>query len=40
MREQREWPFEKSAKGSLRPWFLSARDFVMVLFGDADWPLR
>jgi hypothetical protein len=36
MREPREWPFEKSAKGSLRPWFLSTRGFIAVLFGDAD----
>ena len=36
MMEPREWPFEKSAKGSLRPWFLSTRGFIAVLFGDAD----
>jgi len=36
MKEPREWPFEKSAKGSLRPRFLSTRGFVAVLIGDAD----
>ena len=36
MREPHEWPFEKSAKGSLRPWFLSTRGFLAVLFSDAD----
>ena len=36
MRKPREWPFEKSAKGSMRPWFLSTRGFLAVLFGDAD----
>ena len=36
MSEQRDWPLERSAKGSLRPWFFSARGYVMVLFEDGD----
>jgi hypothetical protein len=29
-----DWPFERSAKGSVRPWFASAMGYVAVMFGD------
>ena len=35
MSEPRKWPFERSAKDSLRPWFMSATGFMVVLFHDA-----
>jgi hypothetical protein len=31
-----DWPLERPAKGSLRPWFFSAMGYVMVLFGDEE----
>jgi len=34
--EPRDWPFEKPAKGTLRPWFLSAKGYVAVLFRDPE----
>jgi hypothetical protein len=36
MPQPREWPFEKPAKGALRPWFASATGYLAVLFGDGD----
>ena len=32
MTEPHDWPFEKPAKGTLRPWFFSALGYVAVLF--------
>jgi hypothetical protein len=40
MSERHDWPLERPAKGSLRPWFFSALGYVMVLFGDAEEALR
>ena len=34
MTDERDWPFERSAKGTLRPWFLSATGYLAVLFRD------
>jgi hypothetical protein len=34
--EQRDWPPERSAKGSLRPWHDTAVGYLAVLFGDAE----
>jgi hypothetical protein len=31
-----DWPLERPAKGSLRPWFFSAMGYIMVLFGDGE----
>jgi hypothetical protein len=40
MPEPHDWPFEKSASGSLRPWFLSAEGYLSVLFGAGDEAVR
>src|SRR4051812_8665605 len=34
MTEPRDWPFERPATGTLRPWFLSAMGYLAVLFSD------
>jgi hypothetical protein len=34
--EQRDWPPEQSAKGSLRPWHDTAVGFLAVLFADPE----
>jgi hypothetical protein len=34
--EPHDWPFEKRAKGSLRPWFFSAQGYLAVLFRDGE----
>jgi hypothetical protein len=34
--EPRDWPFEKPARGTLRPWFFSALGYIAVLFADAE----
>ena len=34
MTESHDWPFEQSAEGSLRPWYLTATGYLMVLFSD------
>jgi hypothetical protein len=34
MTESHDWPFEQSAGGSLRPWYLTATGYLMVLFSD------
>jgi hypothetical protein len=34
MTEQHDWPLDKSAKGTLRPWFFSAKGYLAVLFRD------
>jgi hypothetical protein len=31
-----EWPFEQSAEGSVRPWYLTATGYLMVLFADPE----
>jgi hypothetical protein len=36
MSEHHDWPLERPAKKSLRPWFFSAMGYVMVMFGDAE----
>jgi hypothetical protein len=33
---EHDWPFERPAQGSLRPWFLSATGYLFALFADAD----
>jgi hypothetical protein len=30
----RDWPFEKATDGGVRPWFLSATGYLVVLFSD------
>jgi len=34
--EQRDWPPEQSAKGTLRPWHHTAAGYLAVLFEDAE----
>ena len=34
MTEQRDWPPEQSAKGTLRPWHSTAAGYLAVLFED------
>jgi hypothetical protein len=34
MPEPHDWPFEQPARGSLRPWYLTAAGYLAVLFGD------
>ena len=34
MSEQRDWPLEQSAKGTLRPWHVTAVGYLAVLFED------
>lgn len=36
MTQPHDWPFEKPAKGTLRPWFFSAMGYLAVLFGDDE----
>ena len=36
MTEPRDWPFEQPANGTLRPWFLTATGYLMVLFSHPD----
>jgi hypothetical protein len=32
--EPPDWPLEQSAEGTLRPWYLTATGYLVVLFGD------
>jgi hypothetical protein len=34
MTEPHDWPFEQSARGTLRPWYLTAAGYLAVLFSD------
>jgi hypothetical protein len=34
MTESHDWPFEQPAGGSLRPWYLTATGYLVVLFSD------
>jgi hypothetical protein len=34
--EQRDWPPEQSAKGTLRPWHYTAAAYLAVLFEDPE----
>jgi hypothetical protein len=34
--EQRDWPPERSAKGTLRPWHATAAGYLAVLFADPE----
>jgi hypothetical protein len=34
MTEPPDWPFEQPAEGTLRPWYLTASGYLMVLFSD------
>ena len=36
MAESHDWPIERSARGSLRPWFFSAEGFLGLLFKDGE----
>jgi hypothetical protein len=36
MTESHDWPFEQSAEGSLRPWYLTATGYLVVLFSDPE----
>jgi len=31
-----DWPFEQSAEGAVRPWYLTATGYLVVLFADPD----
>jgi hypothetical protein len=33
-RTSRDWPLDQSAEGTLRPWYLTATGYLVVLFGD------
>jgi hypothetical protein len=32
----RDWPFEQPAEGTLRPWYLTASGYLVVLFADPE----
>ncbi len=34
MTEPHDWPFEQPAKGTVRPWYLTAAGYLTVLFSD------
>jgi hypothetical protein len=34
--EPHDWPFEQPAEGTLRPWYLAATGYLMVLFSHAE----
>ena len=36
MSEPRDWPLEQPAEGTLRPWYLTATGYLVVLFGDPE----
>lgn len=36
MPEPHDWPFEQPARGSLRPWYLTAAGYLAVLFSDSQ----
>jgi hypothetical protein len=36
MTERHDWPFEQSARGTLRPWYLTAVGYLAVLFPDSQ----
>ena len=36
MTEPHNWPFEQPAEGTLRPWYLTATGFLMVLFSHPE----
>jgi hypothetical protein len=31
-----DWPFEQSAEGTVRPWYLTATGYLVVLFNDPE----
>jgi hypothetical protein len=36
MTEPHDWPFEQPARGTLRPWYLTAAGYLAVLFPDGQ----
>ena len=36
MTEPPDWPFERSAEGTVRPWYLTAIGYLVVLFPDPE----
>ena len=36
MTEPHDWPLERPAEGALRPWYLTATGYLVVLFGDPE----
>jgi hypothetical protein len=36
MTEPHDWPFEQPARGTLRPWYLTATGYLAVLFSDSE----
>jgi hypothetical protein len=32
--DRHDWPFEQSAEGTVRPWYLTATGYLVVLFAD------
>jgi hypothetical protein len=35
-RRAHDWPFDQSAEGTVRPWYLTATGYLVVLFGDPE----
>ena len=36
MTEPHDWPLERPGEGTLRPWYLTATGYLVVLFGDPE----
>ena len=36
MTEPHDWPLERPGEGTLRPWYLTASGYLVVLFGDPE----
>ena len=36
MTQRQDWPFERPADGTLRPWYLTASGYLEVLFSDPE----
>ena len=36
MTEPHDWPLERPAEGTVRPWYLTATGYLVVLFGDPE----
>jgi hypothetical protein len=34
--EPHDWPLERPAEGTLRPWYITATGYLVVLFGDPE----
>lgn len=36
MTEPHDWPFDRPGEGTVRPWYLTATGYLVVLFGDPE----